>query len=604
MNRFAIGAALLMACGTEAPTTPPSSDPPPPWGVPITGGTMLVKKNGTAVVADPDRDRVVFVDLAKGTTTEVALNPQDEPGRLVEDAAGRVHIALRHGGAIVTFDGSNKLIARRAVCAEPRGIAYDAAGDNLQVACNTGELVTLPSAGGDATRVLRLERDLRDVIVAGDKLLVTRFRAAELLQIDATGAILTRDHLPSVQRLDDQFQPLQAPGTVAWKAISLADGSVLVAHQRQVNHALHTTTGGYGGMCNEGPVESSISVMKPGGTQRAIGSIIQGALPVDVALSPDGSELAFAVAGAQNVQRFSASVTGGDDGGDPCNCMFGGGGPVPNEAGSDGGSGSDCNGDPTPDVLDDQLGSPTSVAYTADNQLVAFYPEVPALVVHPKAGTGSARTIVLPGTFGYDAGRGLFHTQTSIKLACASCHPEGRDDGLVWDFAELGLRRTQNVAGHIAARAPYHWTGDMKDIPTLMDNVFSTRMEGGETTHSQKVSLAPWLDRVAAPASAPTLDPAAVARGQALFESTDTACTGCHNGPLMTNLQKFDVGTGGVFKVPSLNGVGGRAPFLHDGSAPTLADRFGAQGGGDKHGHTSQLTPAQISDLTAYLDTL
>ena len=120
-------------------------------------------------------------------------------------------------------------------------------------------------------------------------------------------------------------------------------------------------------------------------------------------------------------------------------------------------------------------------------------------------------------------------------------------------------RRTQNVSGHIMLRAPYHWTGDMKDIPTLMDNVFSGRMEGGETTRSQKMSLGPFLDRVSAPLAPPATDAAAVARGQALFESTDTACTGCHNGQLLTNLQKFDVGTGGVFKVPSLIGVGGRA---------------------------------------------
>jgi hypothetical protein len=43
---------------------------------------------------------------------------------------------------------------------------------------------------------------------------------------------------------------------------------------------------------------------------------------------------------------------------------------------------------------------------------------------------------------------------------------------------------------------------------------------------------------------------------------------------------------------------------MHDGCATTLADRFGACGGGDKHGHTSQLTAAQVADLVAYLDSL
>jgi hypothetical protein len=43
---------------------------------------------------------------------------------------------------------------------------------------------------------------------------------------------------------------------------------------------------------------------------------------------------------------------------------------------------------------------------------------------------------------------------------------------------------------------------------------------------------------------------------------------------------------------------------MHDGCAPTLADRFGACGGGDRHGHTSQLTADQVADLVAYLDSL
>jgi hypothetical protein len=44
---------------------------------------------------------------------------------------------------------------------------------------------------------------------------------------------------------------------------------------------------------------------------------------------------------------------------------------------------------------------------------------------------------------------------------------------------------------------------------------------------------------------------------------------------------------------------------MHDGCAPTLADRFGATcGGGDRHGATSHLMPAQLADLTTYLESL
>src|SRR6185503_4987226 len=107
---------LLIAC---APGGTPPSDDSSTWGVPISGGNLLVTHdNAHAFVADPDRDRLVAVDLASGTATEIALNAGDEPGRLVEDAAGRIQVALRRGGALVTIDPtSDAVIARRAVCA-------------------------------------------------------------------------------------------------------------------------------------------------------------------------------------------------------------------------------------------------------------------------------------------------------------------------------------------------------------------------------------------------------------------------------------------------------------------------------------------------------
>ena len=48
---------------------------------------------------------------------------------------------------------------------------------------------------------------------------------------------------------------------------------------------------------------------------------------------------------------------------------------------------------------------------------------------------------------------------------------------------------------------------------------------------------------------------------------------------------------------------------MHTGCAATLTDRFvtpvgSTCGGGDQHGHTSQLDPTQIADLVAYLETL
>ena len=90
---------------------------------------------------------------------------------------------------------------------------------------------------------------------------------------------------------------------------------------------------------------------------------------------------------------------------------------------------------------------------------------------------------------------------------------------------------------------------------------------------------------------------------QSLFASA--GCTKCHSGVHLTNNETANVGTGGSFQVPSLVGVSSRAPFMHDGCAPALMDRFtDPKCGGDHHGDTSNLGPADLSDLVSYLETL
>jgi hypothetical protein len=60
-----------------------------------------------------------------------------------------------------------------------------------------------------------------------------------------------------------------------------------------------------------------------------------------------------------------------------------------------------------------------------------------------------------------------------------------------------------------------------------------------------------------------------------------------------------------LMQVPSLIGVGYRAPLMHDGCAATLLDRFTPEcGGGDNHGRTSQLSANDLNDLIAYMQSL
>src|SRR5688572_5056146 len=177
---------------------------PPPA---ISGGTLVVAGQ-TAVASDPDRDLVWIVNLTDRSISEVTLNEDDEPGRVAIDGAGLAHVALRRGGDLVSIDlASKKVVDRRAVCAAPRGVAYEAATGLLHIACVDGSLVSLPAAGGEAVRTLKLERDLRDVVVSGDKLLVSRFRAAELITVNADGSVApTKQAPPAFSIMEQNFQ--------------------------------------------------------------------------------------------------------------------------------------------------------------------------------------------------------------------------------------------------------------------------------------------------------------------------------------------------------------------------------------------------------------
>jgi mono/diheme cytochrome c family protein len=192
-------------------------------------------------------------------------------------------------------------------------------------------------------------------------------------------------------------------------------------------------------------------------------------------------------------------------------------------------------------------------------------------------------------------------------LACASCHPEGRDDGHVWSFSDVGARRTQSLAGTLAGTAPFHWQGELASLDVLLDEVMMRRMGALPQSAERTDALRTWLENIPPVRTTEALARAAgdVERGRALFESEETLCASCHGGPSGTNSTTVYVGTGISAQVPSLVGLGTRAPYMHDGCAPTLFERFDpACGGGDMHGFTSQLGEADIRDLVAYVLTL
>jgi mono/diheme cytochrome c family protein len=585
--------------GTYTEAVVESEDSPPP----LAGGTLALIGSGARVaVSDPDRDQVVAVQLdamSIVSTTELARG--DEPGRLVEDAGGRVHVALRGGRAVAVIDPNNgTVLGRLPVCGHPRGLAYDAASDAIHVACAGGELVSYAASTGAPLRKLRLERDLRDVVVDGDRLLVSRFRAAELLVVESNGTISGKLHPPAPPPVSPApgVPPIQALSAVAWRTVASPDGGALMVYQLLKAGNVPTTPGGYGsGRCG-GIISTSVAHLRVDGAG-FVADDVGAILPIDLATT---SSRAFAVASGAWVPK------GVNFGLQPYVYLS-----PPPPATNPPWRASICGSGLTPPMLPPRDGGVIQreggVPFiNPPGRVVALalrsHSEVIVQTREPATIVFGERVLTLPGRMRKHTGYELFHLATVGGIACASCHPEGHEDGQVWTFAGFGPRRTQSINGGLSGTEPFHWNGDMNNFAKLAHDVFNSRMSGPSLSEDHVASLFRWIDKIPRLAAPAADDVAATERGRALFNDGEVGCATCHSGEKFTNNASVSVGTDGAFQVPSLLGIAWRAPYMHQGCAATLSDRFESCGGGDAHGKTSHLTAEQRADLVAYLETL
>jgi mono/diheme cytochrome c family protein len=227
------------------------------------------------------------------------------------------------------------------------------------------------------------------------------------------------------------------------------------------------------------------------------------------------------------------------------------------------------------------------------------------IVVDPHTGM-QQRVIELGGASVADTGHDLFHRDSGGGMACATCHPEGREDSRVWHFEGVGPRRTQPLDVGLEGTAPFHWNGELPGLGHLMREVFVGRMGGVLQSSARLGTLQEWLfARRPLPSLRDSADSAAE-RGRELFESREVGCVTCHSDEKFTNNGSYRVRRDEEgFQVPSLVGVGYRAPFMHDGCAATLEERFDPDcGGGELHGNTKHLAEDERADLVAYLESL
>lgn len=204
------------------------------------------------------------------------------------------------------------------------------------------------------------------------------------------------------------------------------------------------------------------------------------------------------------------------------------------------------------------------------------------------------------------AGREIFHRNGDRRIsrdgvACASCHPDGRDDGLVW-AGPLGHRHSLTLAGNARRDGPFGWGAEHA---TLEQHVSETirRLGGQRLPREELAALAAYL-RTMKPLpqrGEGAIDPL-VTSGRQVFHSDRAACATCHVEPgRLADGEPHDVGSGGVFLTPSLAGAGARTTFFHDGRFSNVEDLLAHA---PRMGGAALLSPTERTALAAFVKAL
>ncbi len=203
--------------------------------------------------------------------------------------------------------------------------------------------------------------------------------------------------------------------------------------------------------------------------------------------------------------------------------------------------------------------------------------------------------------------------------SCASCHPDGRADGLNWDLLNDGIGNPKNTLSLLLAhRTPPAMSTRVRANAEAAVRAGIRHIQFADRPEEDAQALDAWLKSMKAVAS-PILNNGRLSRaaenGKLIFNREDVGCARCHPEPLFTDLKSYDVGTHSAsdfvssaegkrvpqieFDTPTLVEIWRTAPYLHDGRYATLEDLIRK----GRHGLDSSLYlhEHEAQDLIEYL---
>ena len=268
---------------------------------------------------------------------------------------------------------------------------------------------------------------------------------------------------------------------------------------------------------------------------------------------------------------------------------------------------------------------PRGVSVVGDKAVAALYFADTLAVADVSAPSAPVRSIAVGGTSDLANDRvrrgEMLYNDASMCFqqwqSCASCHPDGRADGLNWDLLNDGMGNPKQTKSQLFGQftPPTMVTGIRKDMQTC-NRAGLVHIQFVQRPEEDALCLDAYTESIT-PVPSPRLVNGRLSekalRGKAVYALAK--CDTCHGEqrrtpggqPLYTDCKQYDVGLGigreavRKFDTPTLCEVWRTAPYLYDGRARTMMEVLTTCNPDDSHGVTRNLTKQQLEDLNEYI---
>lgn len=655
-----LGVASAAGCGSAGPAEPTVAKATQTDGGTCEAGTSALKpisspdQSGTvalgkfdegayagktlAFIADEDDKSLAVVDVdAHKQISKVALG--GSPGQVMVLEDGRVLVTVKETNKLSVFhastDGTLKAGCAVDTAAEPIAMAKTPNGKTLLVTAGWGRsLESYDLASLQRTARAPLPREPRTVVVddAGNYAYVSHAVGGRVSVVDLAA-------MKPLKSLDVLVNPQLAAQDESDKPFSLASsvtGSVGDSNGEKPQAGRNGTRMGCQGFpmvkstAPKGRILAPQILVDPGDPENRTSGYGDGNVPTEVAnvgVIDAGTRKFMPVAFGPNPDQFFGHDPNGVSDGE---CLLPRGAAIDNDSSTllvtclgidavvayDGASANPA----TLEKARWNVGSgPTGVAVDGPNKRAIVWSQFERSLEildldkmdgsekHDRFAIGAMSN---PLPLSYVLGRQIFHATGDARIsndgrACASCHPDGRDDAITWSTPE-GPRRTIMLAGRLENTAPFSWNGVTKDVREHVTHTFE-RLNGQGLRNVELEALLTFVKAMPAPPKANDLDVQLVKKGDELFHSEAAQCASCHIGG-GTDEKNHDLGSKNrtdrkaAFNTPSLTYLSGRGPYFHDGRFETMRELLVQSDG--MMGHTKQFNEEDLGAMEAYLNSL